>query len=104
MLNGDVTLTTLAPLANLESIEGDLVLEAMYNLPTVDGLSALRTIGGDLSINHSNIGAVDLDGLGSVGCVGGNYEVSDCHGDRLLDLIGTGNVHGAIIAAGRTDC
>jgi hypothetical protein len=71
---------------------------------SVDGLSALRTIGGKLSITHSNITKVNLDALGSVERIGGDYEVSDCDGDLLLNRIGVENIGGTAIAAGGSDC
>ncbi len=104
VLQGDQWLTSLNPLADLETIEGDLVLAWMYNLATVDGLSSLRTIGGDLSITHSNIAKVNLNALGSVASIGGDYEVSDCDGELLLERIGIENIGGTVIAAGRNDC
>lgn len=100
VLSGDPSLTSLKPLEELESIGGDLVLKSMYNLSRVDGLSALRTIGGDLSITHSNIITVNLDALGSVESIGGDYEVSDCDGELLLQRIGVEHVHGRVIAVG----
>lgn len=104
VLNGDESLTSLKPLKDLVTIEGDLVLKSMYNLGSVDGLSSLKTIGGNLSITHSNIVTVDLDGLGSVERIGGDYEVSDCDGDLLLQRIGVEHIGGTVIAAGRSDC
>lgn len=104
ILKGDISLQSLEPLSSLDVIEGDLVLEWMYNLPSVDGLSALRTIGGKLSITHSNIASVNLDALGTVEHIGGDYEVSDCDGELLLERIGRENIGGTVIAAGRSDC
>lgn len=104
ILEGDESLQSLEPLALLETIEGDLVLAWMYNLGSVDGLSALRTIGGKLSITHSNIAKVNLDALGSVEHIGGDYEVSDCNGDLLLERIGREKIGGTVLAAGSSDC
>ncbi len=104
VLTGDISLVSLEPLSHLTTIHGDLILYGMYNLGNVDGLSSLQSIGGMLSITGSNIGSMSLSGLYSLERIGGDYQVSVCDGDVLLDQIGAQNIEGRIIVADAFGC
>ncbi len=92
-LNGDVSLRSLHALCCLQRIGGSLVLQSMYNLGNVDGLSSLTEIGGDLSVTGSNCGNLNLKGLGSLKSIGGDFKVEkdECY---LLEKIGSENIAG----------
>ena len=102
-LEGDVSLRSLHALCCLQKIDGSLVLQWMYNLGNVDGLSSLAQIGGDLSVTHSNCSNLNLKGLGSLKSVGGDFEVEkdECY---LLDKIGPQNIAGHITHSSSAVC
>lgn len=102
-LRGDVSLRSLHALCCLQKVDGSLVIEWMYNLGNVDGLSRLTQIGGNLSVTHSNCSNLNLKGLGSLQSVGGDFEVEkdECY---LLERIGTQNIAGHITHTSSDAC
>ena len=102
-MQGDLSLRSLHALCCLEKIDGSLVLQWMYDLGNVDGLSSLTQVGGDLSITHSNCSNINLKGLGSLKSVGGDFEVEadECY---LLTRIGVQNIAGHITHTSHDAC
>lgn len=88
-LNGSYDIQTLAPLASLETVDGNLAsLTGLVLDFDGDGPVKNRTIGGDLNIiGFNESGPANLDGLG-VPNVGGNVRVTG--NPQLTDLTTTG--------------
>ena len=103
LLHGDMTLRSLRSLCCLHTVEGSVVMNGMFNLGNVDGLSSLTSIGGDLYVMRSNCGNVNLRGLSSVKSIGGDFEVEtdQC---LLLESIGEENIGGTIFGPQGEEC
>lgn len=103
LLHGDISLRSLRSLCCLHTVEGSVVMDWMYNLGNVDGLSSLTFIGGDLYAMHSNCSNVNLRGLSSVQSIGGDFEVEtdQC---LLLSSIGEENIGGTIMGPQGGEC
>jgi len=102
-LEGDESLKSLHALCCLRKVGGSLVIQWMYDLGNVDGLASLTSIGGELSVTHSNCTNNNLKGLGSVRSVGGDFEVEkdECF---LLARIGIQNIAGHITRTSNEIC
>ena len=85
----DATLTNLDGLSALTSVGGRLSISWNRALTNLDGLSALTSVGGDLSIDL-NYALTNLDGLGALTSVGGTLHVSD--NDALTNLDGLSGI------------
>jgi len=68
--------STLASLRSLETVTGNVTV-ALTFLESLEGLNALRDVGGDFTV-HLNLGAMaDLSGLDSLTTVGGTLMVTE---------------------------
>jgi acyl-[acyl carrier protein]--UDP-N-acetylglucosamine O-acyltransferase len=81
-------ITNLDSLANVTSIEGDLVIYTNYALTNLTGLDNLNSIGGYLTIWGNTL--TNLSGLGSVNSIGGSVEIK--YNNDLTSLIGLYNL------------
>ena len=104
-IQGNLTITgisvnSLAALANLQEVTGNVLIQ-VTSLPNLEGLDALTTIGGTLTIKLNNYGTKmsSLDGLQNLNSIGQNllvffnFSLGDCCGiDDLLSNTGVGGV------------
>ena len=63
-------------LNTIESIEGDLRIEACYNLTNLDGLSNLSTVGGHFYLDN-NSSIVSTNGFSNIETIGGDFTIYD---------------------------
>jgi poly(3-hydroxybutyrate) depolymerase len=78
-VEGDLTIagadiTDLSPLIELDSIEGDLLIEYNAALTNLDGMNNLAYVGGRLSISGNDT-LTNIDGLTNLTSVGGNVVI-----------------------------
>ena len=104
-IQGNLTISgpavnSLANLSNLQEVTGNVLIQ-VTSLPNLNGLDALTTIGGSLTIKLNNYGAklTSLSGLGNLTTIGQNlnisfnFSLSDCCSiDDLLSNAGVGGV------------
>ena len=69
------TVTSVAELINITSIEGTLNIQG-ESITDISGLANVTSVGGDLSINASLLTV--LDGLGSLASIGSNVSIQSC--------------------------
>ena len=79
-----------------------------YDLLDLNGLSALTTIGGDLTVD-ANSDLTDVTGLHNVGAVGGDVAITDNtslstdDAQTLVDTIGEDNITGGVTIYGNLE-
>ncbi|GIV30933.1 MAG: hypothetical protein KatS3mg029_0284 [Saprospiraceae bacterium] len=105
-IQGNLTISgpginSLANLSNLQEVTGNVLIQ-VTSLPNLNGLDALTTIGGSLTIKLNNYGAklTSLSGLGNLTSIGQNlnisfnFSLSDCC--SIDDLLSNAGVGGSI--------
>ena len=101
------SLTNLADLENLTSVEGDLWIEYTRDLANLTGLENLTSVKGELKIYRTGLN--DITGLNNLASVGedlriyGNDILPTCEAEWLRDTIGVENIGGEISIYGNCD-
>jgi hypothetical protein len=88
-------ITSLQPLAALQKVSGNLLIEINTNLKTLDGLSALSRIEGYLSIRYDTV-LQNLDGLSGLTHAGGVYILDNFDLSSLNGLSSLTEVNGPL--------
>lgn len=88
-------LTSLAPLASLEAVRGDLVIGPTASLRTLSGLEDLRRIDGNLRIEETM--RLASAALPALAVVGGSVRVEDNRDLALVRIPGLERVDGDLV-------
>lgn len=87
VINGPTfgVISNLLPMANLDTIWGDVTLNKVSDLANLQGLENLRYIGGNLSIT-GNTKLIVTEGLDKLDYIGGNLIIED--NDKMVTING----------------
>lgn len=99
-ISGNASLVSLEALSALTSVYSDFVLLDNEALPSVQGLGALSSIGGNVWIRGEAL--VDLDGFDALERVGGDFRLEG--NTRFEGLIGLERIGGSLIPDLQQDC